>query len=130
MASNDTTLADGDGNFSDWIEVYNPTTSPVDLGGWHLSDDANNLDKWTFPDLPQSELDPGEYLVVFASGQAVDDYVDPAGNLHTDFSLAAGGEYLALSDLDAAIIHEYAPSIHLSRPTCRLAWHRTQLILS
>ena len=109
MASNDATLLDGDGNSSDWIEVHNPTAGTIDLAGWHLTDDATNLDKWTFPALPQSVLEAGEYLVVFASGQATETYVDPAGNLHTDFRLSAGGEYLGLTDLASAIVHEYAP---------------------
>jgi len=109
MASNDNTLDDGDGNSSDWIEIYNPTAATIDLAGWHLTDNESNLDKWTFPDLPQSELDPGEYLVVFASGQDIETYIDAGNNLHTDFNLSAGGEYLALTDPTTAIIHQYAP---------------------
>jgi hypothetical protein len=111
MASNGESLADGDGNFSDWIELYNPTQETVNLAGWHLTDEATNLDKWTFPALPQSVLEPGEFLIVFASGQLVETYVDPGGYLHTDFALAAEGEYLALTDANDAIVHEYAPQI-------------------
>ena len=109
MASNDGTLADGDGNFSDWIEVHNPTNVAVDLAGWHLTDNDSDLNKWEFPALPQSVLDPGEYLVVFASNQNVDNYVDPSGNLHTTFRLSASGEYLALTMPDESIAHEYSP---------------------
>ncbi|MBN1853145.1 MAG: lamin tail domain-containing protein [Pirellulales bacterium] len=109
MASNDTTFLDGDGNSSDWIEIHNPTSESMDLGGWHLTDDSANLNQWIFPRLPQSVLDPGEYLIVFASGQAVEDYVDPSGYLHTDFRLDADGEYLALTDSSGVIIHEWAP---------------------
>ena len=115
MASNQSAFADGDGNFSDWIEVHNPTEAEIDLAGWHLTDDAANLDKWTFPSLPQSLLQPGEYLVVFASGQAIETYVDPGGNMHTDFKLGAGGEYLGLTDPTDAIIHEYAPAYPLQQ---------------
>ncbi|MBN1854137.1 MAG: CotH kinase family protein, partial [Pirellulales bacterium] len=106
MASNATTLSDGDGNYSDWIEIYNPTEEPIELDGWHLADDADNLDKWTFPAIT---LDPGEYLVVFASGQDSETYIDPAGNLHTDFQLSATGDYLAITDPDNSIVHAYAP---------------------
>jgi len=109
MASNDGTLDDGDGNSSDWIEVHNPTTAPIDLAGWHLTDDSSDLDKWSFPDLPQSVLGPGAYLVVFASGQQTETYVDPGGNLHTNFKLSSSGEYLGLTDDLSAIVHEYAP---------------------
>jgi len=64
MAINDTTLVDGDGNYSDWIEIYNPTDARVDLDGWYLTDNAGDLTKWPFPN---TSLDSGEYLVVFAS---------------------------------------------------------------
>ena len=67
MASNGGTIKDGDGNSSDWIEIWNPTAETINLAGWHLTDNANNLDKWTFPNLPQAILDPGERLLVFAS---------------------------------------------------------------
>jgi len=110
MASNNSTLADGDSAFSDWIELHNPTDTAMDLAGWHLTDDAADLGKWNFPSLPQAVLDPGEYLVVFASGQATESYVDPAGNLHTNFNIAAGGEYLALTDAVEAVIHEFSPA--------------------
>lgn len=109
MASNCGTIADGDSAFSDWIEVHNPTAAAINLAGWHLTDDSANLGKWAFPSLSQSVLDPGEYLVIFASGQPTDDYVDPAGNLHTNFNLAAGGEYLALTDDTESIIQEFTP---------------------
>ena len=115
LASNDTTLDDGDGNSSDWIEIYNPTADTIDLTGWHLTDRDDNLDKWTFPGAPhvsQSvlDLDPGEFLVVFASGQNTDDYIDAGGNLHTNFRLSIGGEYLAIVQPDGVTIeHAYAP---------------------
>ena len=87
MASNDDTLLDGDGNSSDWIEVHNPTPDPVSLDGWFLSDDAKRLHKWAFPDLT---IDANEYLVVFASGQSNEQYVDGEGNLHTSFPTEQG----------------------------------------
>ena len=92
MADNGAALLDGNGNSSDWVEIHNPTSQPIDLAGWHLTDDPQNLDKWTFPAAPQSVLDPGEYLIVFASEQNVETYIDPAEYLHTDFALAADGE--------------------------------------
>ena len=41
MASNGDTIADEDGDFEDWIEIYNPGIEPVNLAGWGLSDDLN-----------------------------------------------------------------------------------------
>jgi hypothetical protein len=109
MASNDSTINDGRGVSADWIEIHNPTSEAINLAGWHLTDEADNLDKWTFPALDQSMLEPGEYLIVFASNQDTETFVDPAGFLHTDFALGAEGEYLALTDPSNAIIDEYAP---------------------
>ena len=48
-ADNERTLTDEDGEFSDWIEVYNAGDAVIDLAGWHLTDDTNDLDKWSFP---------------------------------------------------------------------------------
>ncbi|MFT6498703.1 MAG: hypothetical protein ACJAT6_000835, partial [Akkermansiaceae bacterium] len=88
MASNETTLTDENGDFSDWIEIFNPDDEPVDLGGYFLTDDALTLNHWEFP---ATTLKVGEWLVVFASGKNRD-----VGELHTGFKLAAEGEYLAL----------------------------------
>ena len=33
----------------DWIELYNATTDPIDVGGWFLSDSASNLTKYEIP---------------------------------------------------------------------------------
>jgi hypothetical protein len=106
MASNGTTLADGDGQFSDWIEIYNPTNQTINLAGWHLTDDDDELAKWTFPAVSQSVLDPGEFLIVFASAQLTANYIDPAGYLHTNFALSADGEYLGLTDAASAVVFE------------------------
>src|SRR6266446_5424640 len=49
LAHNTSGLMDEDGDFSDWIELYNSGTNSVDLGGWFLTDDATRLTKWMFP---------------------------------------------------------------------------------
>src|SRR4030042_48610 len=49
MALNNSGYTDGDGQHVDWIELYNPTASPIELGGWYLSDKADDLTKWEFP---------------------------------------------------------------------------------
>lgn len=91
MASNETSGLDGDGDASDWLEIFNPDAVAVDLAGWHLTDSAADPVKWTFP--AGVVLPAGGFLRVWASGK--DRRTDPAA-LHTDFSLSAEGEYLAL----------------------------------
>ncbi len=94
QAINDTTLGDGHGDFSDWIELHNPTSAPVGLGGWFLTDDRDDLNQWALPDI---QIDGGEFMVIFASGR---DSVDPEGNYHTNFKLSGDGEDLLLVQPD------------------------------
>lgn len=105
MADNESVLADVDGEFSDWIEIHNPDATAISLAGYHLTDDATNLTKWTFPAVT---LGPGAYLVVFASGK---DRVNPAAQLHTDFELSDEGENLALVAPDGVtVVSSFEPS--------------------
>ena len=104
LASNAGGLDDSDGESSDWIEIYNPTLSAVDLSGWSLTDDANDLDQWTFP---ATTIQPSEFIVVFASGK---DRTVAGQELHTNFKLSSDGEYLALVDAAGVVVHEYAPT--------------------
>lgn len=66
MSSNNGVIADSDGDTSDWIEFYNSGNDAVNLNGYGLSDKKAELYQWTFPDF---QLNPNEYLVVFASGK-------------------------------------------------------------
>ena len=104
MAANRATLADEDGAFSDWVEIHNPDTAPVSLGGHFLTDDADDPVKWA---LPAVTLQAGERLVIFASNK---DRRDAGGELHTNFRLNAGGEYLALVAPDGMTeVSSFAP---------------------
>jgi hypothetical protein len=103
MANNDAVLQDEDLEYEDWIELHNPSSNAVLLAGWHLTDNTNNLAEWTFPPLA---LDPGAYLVVFASNKNRTNY---PGTLHTDFRLDADGEYLALVRPDGTPEQEFTP---------------------
>jgi len=83
LAVNGTGLADADGDFSDWVEIYNRSNQPVNLSGWSLTDDPQQLEKWTFPDIT---LGSRQYLLVFASGK--DRQANQAGvELHANFKL-------------------------------------------
>lgn len=90
-ADSDGTFPDEDGDSSDWIEIYNPSASTAILTDYYLSDDPGNLTKWRLPD---TTLDPLTHLIVFASGK---DRAIDGSELHTNFSLRASGEYLALT---------------------------------
>ena len=114
MASNNTTLADGDNEYSDWIEIYNPTDTAVDMAGWKLADNENDATPWVFPTGGPLDitLDPGEYLLVFASGQDEADYPYNDGTYyHTDFKLSMNddgqNEDVMLYDADGTLVHGY-----------------------
>ena len=92
LASNDMTQADQDGEFDDWIELYNNGTATIDLEGYTLSDDPAAPFKWAFP--AGSSIAPDTYVIVWA-----DDDQQQAG-FHTQFKLSAGGESVILSDPD------------------------------
>jgi hypothetical protein len=103
MAANDRVLADEDGDYPDWLELRNLSAAEVDLAGWSLTDDPNNLSKWQFP---STRLPSGGYLVVFASGK--NRRSGGTAPLHTSFKLEASGEYLALLEPDGTVATAYA----------------------
>jgi len=103
MAINESTLMDSDGEYKDWIEIHNTSTSAVNMAGWFLTDKISYLDKWQFPGVV---IEGGERLVVFASDK---DRRNPRAELHTNFKLSGEGEYLALVRSDGTVVDEYTP---------------------
>ncbi|MDE0739542.1 MAG: CotH kinase family protein [Planctomycetota bacterium] len=66
QASNEATIADVDGDSSDWIELLNVSNAPYDIGDHALSDDPDDPRKWVFPSFI---IPPGERLIVWCSGK-------------------------------------------------------------
>lgn len=91
MAKNKRTIADEKGNYSDWIEIYNPTSSPVNLEGYTLSNDIYNISLYKFPAIV---LQSGEYLVVFAD--KTESYDPQSRIIHVPFTISAKGETISL----------------------------------
>ncbi|MEM7537693.1 MAG: chitobiase/beta-hexosaminidase C-terminal domain-containing protein [Chloroflexota bacterium] len=105
MASNSNTLNDEDGDSSDWIELRNPSPLVVNMDGWYLTDDPTDLTKWTFP---STQIAGNDYFIVFASNK---NRAQPGAELHTNFKLSSGGDYLALVKPDGVtIVSEFAPT--------------------
>ena len=109
MSSNGSTLADEDGDHPDWVELHNPSGEPVDLAGYFLSDDDEEPDRWQ---LPSVTLEPGGFLVVFASGKDRD---VPLGELHTDFRIAQGDEPVLLVAPDGETVVDRLPGEDVPR---------------
>lgn len=105
MASNASTIADEDGDYEDWIELYNHGSETINLNGFGLSDDYDEAFRWYFPDI---DITPGEFLLVWASGK---NRKDPAKPLHTIFSISSEGEELLLTAPDGARLDELTPRL-------------------
>lgn len=90
MSTNESTYADENGLYYDYIELCNRSGEAVNLDGWYLSDDADSLRKWRIPSLT---LQPGACVVIHAS--KLDRRDDPA-HLHTNFGLSSEGETVLL----------------------------------
>ncbi len=119
LASNDSGLTDEDGDHSDWIELENTGSTAVSLQGWSLTDDPARWQRWVFPEV---ELAAGQRLVVFASGK---DRRVPGAPLHTNFSLAANGEFLALGRADGTTLASaFDPAYPPQREDVSYGWGR------
>lgn len=103
MSSNFNFISDDDGDYSDWIEIYNPNSKSVDLSSYFLSDDSLNLKKWKFPDI---QIHANQHVVVWASGK---DRMSDGLSLHTNFKLNSGTEGLYLSNINEQIIDQVGP---------------------
>ncbi|MCA0238271.1 MAG: CotH kinase family protein [Bacteroidetes bacterium] len=114
LAVNSTIASDPDfGEFSDYAELINNTAVPIDLGGYTLSDDPAETDKWALPALT---LQPGELLLVWTDGQdkrpgdtafvAYKNATATMSALHAGFRLSGDGEYLGLYNPQGNLMDE------------------------
>ena len=101
LAENDGGLHDQNGETPDWIELFNNSGAPVNLDGWHLTDNPTNVTKWTFP---PTNLAANSFLIVFASGK---NRATNGAELHTNFQLDNNGGYLALVDSNGVVMSEF-----------------------
>jgi hypothetical protein len=98
MAANNITIADQDGEYDDWIELYNNSSSAIVLDGYYLTDDAANISKWTFP--TGTTINANDYLIVWADNDVLQT------GLHASFKLTSSGESLILSDNTLNVVDE------------------------
>jgi hypothetical protein len=98
MASNDndSNIADPNGDFDDWVEIYNSGSAPIDLAGMYLTDNLGNPTKWQIPaGYPAQTTVPADGFVVIWADEEPEE-----GPLHATFKLSAGGEDIGLFDTD------------------------------
>ena len=91
LPSNDYSIADRDGDRSDWVELYNQTSEPISLLGYYLTD-SKDFQKWAFPDVT---IPANGYLLVFLSGKEM-----TGDELHASFSVSEGETLKLYSSAD------------------------------
>ncbi|HNS19580.1 MAG TPA: lamin tail domain-containing protein [Sedimentisphaerales bacterium] len=133
MASNVESYADPQGEYDDWIELYNAGDVSVNLCGMYLTDDKDEPTKWQIPAASgkSTPLGAGRYLVIWMDGDT-DDFVPvepsgtrtsdlPASGFHAGFRLDAGGDKVHLFDadgvtrIDSLVFDEQTPDVSYGR---------------
>lgn len=95
MSRNRSVLYDRDGDYGDWVELYNFSDNPLDLSGYFLTDAKGDVHKWQFPD--GTTIPQGGYLIVFCSGKTSGE-----GELHASFKLGESDSFLGLYTKDGS----------------------------
>ncbi|MDO9040273.1 MAG: lamin tail domain-containing protein [Bacteroidota bacterium] len=90
--------SDQNGQFDDWIELFNLSSEDLDISGFYLADSKKNLTKWKFP--AGTILDKNGYLIVWADADTLQ------AGLHTNYKLSALGENVVLLSPDLVVIDQ------------------------
>ena len=83
VLANNATFAEPDGSRPDWVELYNPSATAVDLAGLSLTDNAANPRRWSFPG--------GSIIPAKGFLKVRFDAATAAAPANTGFGLNAGG---------------------------------------
>lgn len=117
MASNDNTISDNNGEYDDWIEIYNAGDVSVNFGGMYVTDDPEEITKWQIPTNQSNSttIAPGQYMIIWFDK-------DPEqGPLHVDTKLSANGEYVILTDIDG---ESRIDSVSFGEQSTDISWGR------
>ena len=98
MAKNVQFGSDQNGEFDDWIELFNLADQDIDISGFYLSDSKNNLTKWKFP--VGTNLPKNGYLIVWADADTLQ------AGLHANYKLSSLGETVVLVSPEKVVINE------------------------
>ena len=122
QASNYSTLADNDfKSFSDWVELTNPNDFSLNIGGYYLTDDLQNPQKWQFP--MSTAIPANGFLLVWCDDQDV-----VLANIHNNFKLNGSGEEIGIFDqninlIDSVIFGEQLEDVSFGRkPDGDISW--------
>lgn len=88
--------ADQEGEYDDWIELFNPAEVDQDLSGYFLSDSKKEPRKWSLPE--GTIIGAMDYLIVWCDGDTLQ------AGLHTNYKLSADGENVVFLDADGNLL--------------------------
>lgn len=96
QSDNFITYADSNGEYDDWIEIYNYGNTPVDITNYYLSDRPDQPQKWVVPfcACDSTIIQPNTFIVIFA------DEDGSQGWNHANFKISSNGETIALRSPD------------------------------
>lgn len=89
VAQNQTGAKDANGDYEDWVELYNNTSNPISLKNMYLSDLSTNPNLWKFPDY--AVIPPNDYVTVWCDND------EGQSGYHTNFKLSSTGGFLILN---------------------------------
>lgn len=104
MSLNKSTFPSFENEYHDWVEIVNSTNTTIQLGSYALSDDMDEA--WEFPD---STIQPGEFIIVYCSGES-DDVIE--SELHADFKISSSGESLYLYEANTIVDQVEIPQLN------------------
>ena len=88
MSANTNVIQDTAGQYSDWLEVYNPFPTAFSTTDYYLTNDTNYLNKWPLPEL---NIPANGFHLLWANSD------EELSRNNINFKLSAGGEFLRLS---------------------------------
>lgn len=117
QSDNFITYTDETGEYEDWIELHNPTSSPIDVAGYYITDRLDRPQKWQVPVTSgdSTVIPPGGFVVLFA------DENGSQGWNHMNFKLSSFGEPLALRSPDGFTV---ADSVFIPELSQDRSWGR------
>jgi|TARA_B100001057_G_scaffold490722_1_gene579570 hypothetical protein len=100
LASNDACCSDNFGDYDDWVEFYNDSNEPIDIGGMYFTDTPDDDSPYLIPstDPSSTTIQPGGYILLWCD----DD--QEQGALHVSKKLSKGGESIILLDKDGSSV--------------------------
>ena len=98
QADNEAIIADQDGEYDDWIELYNNTNMSIDLSGYFLTDDDDDMFQWSIPN--GTSIDANGFLIIWCDKDTTQN------GLHANFKLSSEGESIFLSDASGTLVDQ------------------------